>query len=104
IAAKIGLRWIAALLEVVAHDAKLLKHIAAHIHALVAGDASILLELCISGFLRGGNGVGVTTQKFVKARIWRDQGPLESRYGMLDIRPGDPVFVRRDRKSTRLNS
>src|SRR5207253_7947777 len=93
VAAQVGFGRIAALGEIIRHHAEFLEHVAADIHALMTGDAAILLELRVTGLLFGGDGVGLAAKISVETGVGRDQRALEAGYGILDIRLGDAIGI-----------
>ena len=68
--------------ERVVKDAEPLKQIAADIHALMAGDAAVVLEQLVAALFLWRDGIALPAQVAVKARIGRDQRTLEGREGI----------------------
>jgi hypothetical protein len=94
-------------------DAHLLERIAADRRAVVAGDAAAVLEQLIAGEFLLVQGLAVTLEPFVEARVRRDQGFLEGGDGLGDLldvdlvgAEGFPEFgdVTRDRLQTSMAS
>ena len=65
-AALVGPGRVAPVLDVVAHHAEFLEHVAADVHALVAGDAAVFLEALVTELFPGREDVGVAQQVLVE--------------------------------------
>ena len=85
VTAQIGLGRVAPVLEVVAHHAKHLEHVATDVDALVAGHTAIVLEELVALKFVGAQGGFVAAQVFVKARIGGGQRALEYGDGILNV-------------------
>ena len=93
VAPQVRFQRVAAGLEVIAHHAEFLEHIAANVHALVTGNAAVILEALVAVFFLAGQDIGVAQQVLVKPRVGCQQRALVGGQGVLHIGSGDAIGI-----------